>query len=202
MRATLAPRDRRAVMIGAVILVPSLLYVYAVRPVARALSERRAATAQQADVLARERALLDLAPRLPALSAESARQLDVELKRSIQGEAAVTANVKLADYVRQIARVHELLVTEATEAPGDSLTSGVLLLRLSVRGESDFQGSLGFLRGIESGAVRARVASLQIEKSSGRPTAIGQTEDPRERLSLTATIEAPAVITARKGLEQ
>jgi hypothetical protein len=110
--------------------------------------------------------------------------------------------VKLADYVRQIGRAHELLVTDAAEAPGDSLTPGVMLLRLSVHGESDLQGILGFLRAIENGSMHARVASLQIEKARGRTMPNGQGEDPREILTLTATIEAPAVIAPAKGAER
>ena len=197
-----SPGDRRAVIIGAVILVPSLLYVYAARPIARAISDRRAAAVQQADLLGRENSVLGLSPRFPALRAKAALRLAAELKRTIKSEAAVTANVKLADYVRQIGRAHQLLVTDATEAPGDSLTPGVMLLRLSVHGESDLQGILGFVRGIENGSMHARVASLQIEKARGRTMPNGQGEDPREILTLTATIEAPAVIMTAKGPER
>ena len=202
MLARLARGDRRAVMIGAVILVPSLLYVYAARPIARAIGDRRESAVQQADLLGRENAVLGLSPRFPTLRTETAQRLELELKRTIKSEAAVTANVKLADYVRQIGRAHELLVTEAAEAPGDSLTPGVMLLRLSVHGESDLQGILGFVRGIENGAMHARVANLQIEKARGRTVPNGQAEDPREILMLTAMIEAPAVITAAKGTER
>jgi hypothetical protein len=202
MFESFSSRDRRAVMIGAVILVPSLLYVYAARPIARAIADKRTAAVQQTDLLARERAVIELAPRFPALRVEASQRLDAELKRTIKSEAAVTANVKLADYVRQIGRAHELLVTDAAEAPGDSLTPGVMLLRLSVHGESDLQGILGFLRAIENGSMHARVASLQIEKARGRTMPNGQGEDPREILTLTATIEAPAVIAPAKGAER
>lgn len=195
-------RDRRAVAIGLFIVVPSLLYVYAVRPIARAIGDRRAAAAQQADLLARERMVLEQSPRFPAMGAEAGKKLDEELKRTIKSEEAVTASVKLADYVRQIGRAHELLVTEAAEAPGDSLTPGVMLLRLSVHGESDLQGILGFVRGIENGAMHARVSSLQIDKARARANQNGQAEDPREVLTLTATIEAPAVIAPAKGSER
>ncbi len=189
-------------MIGAVILVPSLLYVYAARPMSRAIANQRAAAMQQTDLLGRERAVIELAPRFPSLRAEASQRLDAELKRTISSEAAVTANVKLADYVRQIGRAHQLLVTDASETPADSLALGVVLLRLSVHGESDLQGILGFVRGIENGSMHARVSSLQIEKARGRTTLNGQAEDPREILTLTATIEAPAVIAAAKGAER
>jgi hypothetical protein len=198
----LSPGDRRAVMIGAVILVPALLYVYAARPIARAIADKRAAAVQQTDLLARERAMIERSPRFPALRTEVSQRLDAERKHTITSEASVTANVKLADYVRQIGRAHEVLVTDAAETPGDSLTPGVMLLRLSVHGESDLRGILGFVRGIENGSMHARLASLQIEKARGRTTPNAQAEDPREILMLTATIEAPAVITAAKGAER
>lgn len=202
MFESLSTRDRRAVMIGAVILVPSLLYVYVARPIALAIADKRAAAVQQTDLLARERAVIELAPRFPAMRAEASQRLTSEVKRTITSEATVTASVKLADYVRQIGRAHEVLVIDAAEAPGDSLTPGVILLRLSVHGESDLRGILGFVRSIEAGSMHARVASLQIEKARGRTTPNGQGEDPREILTLTATIEAPAVIFTAKGAER
>ena len=201
MFESLSPRDRR-VIIGAAVLIPSLLMVYAAKPIGRAIADIRAMAAQQSDLLARERTVIGLAPQFPALRAAAARRLDLELKRTITSEAAVTASVKLANYVRQIGRAHEVLVSEATELPGDSLTPGVMLLRLSVHGESDLQGILGFVRGIETGSLHAGVATLQIEKARGRTMPNGQGEDPREILMLSATIEAPAVIAPTKGIDK
>jgi hypothetical protein len=198
----LAGRDRRALLLGVIALAPTLAWSYGVRPFRNALGERRDRAARESELLSRERALVEQAPRLPTMLAGSRRALDTELEHVVRSDAAATASVRLADYVRALARAHEVLVTQATEAPADSLAQGVLLLRLSVHGESDLQGILGFLRALETGTIRAGVATVQIERAPVRSTARGRVDDGREVLALNATIVAPAVLTAARGGER
>lgn len=193
--APLAARDRRAIVLGAFVLLPAFGLAYGARPFVRALGERRDAAGQQGDLLARERALVNRAPEIPAATAASRSALERELPRSIRSADAATASVRLADYVRGAARAHEVLVVQSTELPADSLVGGIEVLRLSVKVESDLAGILRFLRALETGAPRVRVTALSVERAG--PSASGAAAtDGREVLSLAAILEAPLVLTA------
>ena len=158
-------RDRRALVIGALVLAPAFGVAYGVRPFARALSERHLAAAQLRELLARERALVAEAPRIPAATAAGRAALEAELPRAIRGAAIATASVRLADYLRAAARAHEVLVVQTTELPADSLMGGIEVLRLSVKAESDLAGILRFLRAIETGAPNVRLTNVSVERA-------------------------------------
>ena len=196
--AVLSARDRRAIVVGALVLAPAFGVAYGVRPFARALAGRRLAAAQQRDLLERERALLEFAPKLPALMAAGRATLEAELPRAIRGAAVATATVRLADHVRSVARAHEVLVVEAVEFGADSLAGGIEVLRLNLKAESDLGGILRFLRALEAGAPTVRISSVSIERARQAPTGAPRAgaADAREVLSLTAIVEAPLVLVA------
>jgi len=55
--STMTSRERRTVTIGALVLLPALLYIWAVRPYQTALSEAREQLLTERATLARERRL-------------------------------------------------------------------------------------------------------------------------------------------------
>lgn len=193
----LSRNDRRALVIGAAILLPALVFGYAVRPMQRALDARRATIGTERELLARELALVADAPRVPDMIVARQHALDEDSARVVVSDAPATASVRFADRVRDMARAHDLLVSQTTELAADSLRGGVRVLRLAVRGESDLAGILGFLRAIETGSMSVRVASLQIEQPrSARASATPLHQPTAEVLSLTAVLEVPSLLSA------
>ena len=192
MMRGLSVRDRRAIAAAAIVLAPALLFVTA-RPYVRSLAALRNEAALGRELLARERDLVRDAANFVGPTAVSLAALGAELPRVVHSEARATAMVQLADYVRGIARTNEVLLTQASEAPADSLAPGMQLLRLSVRAESDFAGVLRFLNSLERGRQRIRVTRLLVQRATSR-TGPGVPADAADVLVLTATIEAPAII--------
>lgn len=184
--SSFSSRDRRAIILGGATLVAALGWSGGVWPFVRALAVRRDAVERERELLARERGLIAQQGTLAAALRAASTARAAEETRAIHADNEATAGVILADYVRGLARAHEVAVDQATELPPDSLASGVRLLRLQVRGESDFAGVLRFLRALETGAVHARVAQLDVGRRTGRADA-----ESREVLSVTAMIEAP-----------
>jgi hypothetical protein len=202
MSPVMAQRDRRAVTLGVVVLAVAGAYVYALRPFNAALAARRAAVAEQGQLLARERALIAVTPELPKAIADARTAADGALAPLLRSEATATATVRLADYVRDLARTREVLVTQTTELPADSLPGGIHVARLSLRGEGDYAGVMRFLRALESGKTTVRVRDVQIERSSALPRGVsGGTAgtDQIEVLTLSAVVESPVVIAPSGG---
>src|SRR5262249_31636362 len=65
--STMNSRDRRAVTIGGLVLLPALLFIWAVRPYQAALSDARDELATERATLARERAAILTARKNPQL---------------------------------------------------------------------------------------------------------------------------------------
>jgi hypothetical protein len=192
----LSPRDRRAIVIGALVLAPAVGLAYGVRPFVRALVERRLLASQLRDRLDRERALVGQTAGMPAAAAAGRAALEAELPRAIRAAAVATASVRLADYVRAAARAHDVLIVQTSELSADSLADGIEVLRLNVKAESDLAGILRFLRALETGETRVRIKSMSVDRvdASGAGAAAAA-PDAREMLSLSAIVEAPLVLT-------
>ena len=192
--ATLSRNDRRAIAIGSILVIPALLYIGVLRPFDRALTERRTEVSREQDLLARERSAVARAPQLPPEIAARKIELAAELQHAITSDAPATAAVRLASYVRDVARAHNVMVVQANELAPDSLGTGLKVVRLSLRSESDIAGVSRFLRALETGPMHVRVATLQIERNGNvRPSNLPAPPDGLEILSLSVTIEAPAV---------
>lgn len=195
----LTSRDRRAITLGALVLAPVFGVAYGVRPFALALGERHLAASQQRDLLARERALVAQALTMPTAAAAGRAALEAEWPRAIRAFDVATASVRFADYLRGVARAHEVLVVQTTELPADSLRGGVDVLRLHLQAESDFAGLLRLLHALETGVPRVRVSSVNIERAGPERSGTGDASGAREVLALSATVEAPLVRTTAPG---
>ncbi len=100
----LPPRDRRALWIGAWLVVPVLAWRVLVMPLA-ALSDTNASRAElAAGLLARERALLRDGPRLPGLLDSARRQMRAEPASRFIADDTVAAVRALVTSLRTAAR--------------------------------------------------------------------------------------------------
>ena len=192
---TLSPRDRRALLVGGVIVVPLLIWMGLVRPYRNALEELGDRLVIEQGLLAREQHAMWEAPELPErleLTREILAQWEERLVRSANpalAEAEVTARLE------QMARRYRVLLQEvrAVALPSaEPPPEGFLPIRLSIRGESDFEGVLGFLYGIEHHPLLLRVRGIAVEPvaAAGTPTRGGGSGVQPGAMTLTAIVEA------------
>lgn len=187
----LAPRDRRALRLGAWLLLPALLAVV-VRPWAASLLDERAAVARERALLGRELRLVADAPRERERLAEATHALSAAAARLFEGEESVTASAELARYVAAKATASGLaLERSSTESPlddggrgGDAArdSAGGGALRVTVRARGDVVAVVTFLETLEGGPMLVRVERMAIGQASA------EGEEAAGTLSLVATV--------------
>lgn len=170
----LSDRDRRALLMGAIVTVPVLLWVGAVRPYRSALSEVRERITAERSLLAREQALIANADEMPDLLRAAAAGTERALRRLVDAQGAAAAEAEVTDYLEASASKSRVLLEEIRAvAPGrhESIPEGLQPIRLAVSGESDLNGVAGLLRRIEEGTMLLQVSELTIEPTAERSTA-------------------------------
>jgi len=179
----LSARDRRAVLLGLAILLPSFGYVLGWRPFRAALEETRSQAAAERDLLARERALLEgsasLFEELDAAEAAAAARQD----RLVAAASEILAEDLLTHFLESTALVSNVLLEEIRGgelARGEDPPPGLSVVRLHLRGESDLEGVLGFLGEMERNRLLLRVRGFALEPQVARPEADEDEEADRE----------------------
>lgn len=190
MMRALAPRERRTVIVGLLIVLPSLLWVYGVRPYRASLDEARAEIAAERDLLARELALLEDAERYPAAYRTADSALARAAPRLFDETDDVLATARLTSYVAGQALGSRVLLQEAEAQATQRTRDGIRRLQIEIRAESDTEGVLRFLNALERGSkliVVDRVSLTREERSQmkGKP--------PVGVLVLTATVSGFAL---------
>ncbi|MCC7195293.1 MAG: hypothetical protein IT356_07050 [Gemmatimonadaceae bacterium] len=203
-------RDRRALVLGLAILVPSLGWVYAGRPMLAALASLNERIGSEQEALGRERAAVAEATRNPGRKAIADSAVAAVGSRVFSGANDVAAGATLATYVGDVARRSHVWLASATTrsstspagsapnapvAPGAAAggrggqgagaagnSDGVRPLRVDLRGESDYQGVLEFLNALERGEKLVVVERLDIART------LRAGDDDSETLSITATV--------------
>src|SRR5260221_14310793 len=102
-RQGLRARDRRAITLGAIVLVMVLGYAKIIRPLRTDIAHDREALHEQRGLLARERALIARAPTLPAARRDVEQALSAEQTRLFSGDS-VAATSELSGFVADVAR--------------------------------------------------------------------------------------------------
>lgn len=179
----MSPRDRRALLIGCLILLPPLLWIGVVRPWMGMVADTRETVLQEAELLARERALLARGPSLPEDLAAARVRLERKGARLLLSGNAALAEAAIAEVIEEMARENNSLLLEvrSTARPrGEADPPGLLPLRLNIRVESDFQGLLGFLHSMETDPLLIRLIGFSMDREEG------------STMTLTAVIEAYA----------
>ena len=117
MTRMLTAQERRTIVIGLVMVVPALLWIFGVRPFREALSEARAEVVTQRDLLARELALLEDAERYPAAYRTADSALLRAAPRLFDEVDDVLATARLTSYVAGQALGSRVLLQEAEAQP-------------------------------------------------------------------------------------
>lgn len=185
----LSDRDRRALRLAALVLLPSLGWVYGVRPYMESLTGMRDQVVIERATLARERALLAERVRNPNAQGDLRKTALATAPRLFEGRDAVIASAELASYVTATAQRSRVNLQQAATRPMISTTPGVRMLRIEIRGESDLEGILTFLNALETGSKLIRFDKLDVSRAPGRSIE----EDGFETLSISATVSGFAV---------
>jgi hypothetical protein len=183
----MSPRDRRAIWLGVVVLLPGLLLIWGVRPYRAALSDTRDRLATERATLARERAAVATAQRNPQLQHIADSAMRTMTPRLFEGKDDVMASSELAAYVGDVARSARVWLQDANTRPATPAAYGVRTLRVEIRAESDLRGVLTFLQSLENGGKLVRIDRLDISR-------LARADDSdAETLSIAATISGFAV---------
>lgn len=169
----LSPRDRRALALGVMVLVPVLLFRGAVQPYLRARAALAERLAAQRELLERELSVFAAAQRLPERRARVAGLLAADAPRMLPGGDPLAASAELVGYVGDAARRSHVLVSElqsrgSVAAPAPE-TDGLARLQVEVRGRTDFEGVLRFLQALERGPRLVRVDAVVIDGGGAGP---------------------------------
>jgi len=181
--STMSTRDRRAVLLGALVLLPGLLYIWAVRPYQAALSNAKDQLATERATLARERAAIQTARRNPQLQHIADSAMRVMRPRLFEGKDDVMASAELASYLGEVAQRVRVWLQDASTRPATPAAQGggVRSLHVEIRAESDLQGALMFLQALEHGDKLIRIDRLDISR-------VPRDDKGMETLAIAATI--------------
>ncbi len=185
--STMNARDRRAVLLGAIVLLPGLFFVWGVRPYLAALSDARDQLATERATLVRERAAVATARQNPELQHLADSAMRTMRPRLFEGTDDVMASAELASYVGDVARRARVWLQDAGTRSATPAAEGLRTLRVEIRAESDIQGTLMFLQGLERGDKLVRIDRLDISRAPRADTKDGET------LSIAATISGFAI---------
>lgn len=167
----LSHRDRRALLLGATVVVPALLWAAVVEPYTAALREARAAYEAEYALWERETALLAAAGELPARLDSATAAASAARSRLVRAANEALAEEEVIRYLTLVATTNRVLLQEARGtdvAVDDGAAGGLRPVRLAVRGESDLRGVMTFLRSVEQSPMLLRVAGLTVSPASAR----------------------------------
>jgi hypothetical protein len=185
--ATMSTRDRRALLLGVMILAPALAFIWGVRPFLASLDRTREQIFEQRQLLSHEQAAVAAARQNPDLQGVADSAMRAMIPRLFEGRDDVMATAELVSHLGEIARANDMLLPSAATRP-TVLANGVRMLRVEIRGESDLSGVLSFLQAIEGGEKLLRVERLDISRS------LAATEvDGIEPLAVAASIVGFAI---------
>jgi hypothetical protein len=179
----MSPKDRRAIILGAVLVLPALIFIYGVRPYRASLETTRDELETARLALSREKAAVAAADTNPAGLRTADSALTMVEPRLFEGRDDAIASAQLAAYLGTVARRSRVLMQDANTRPSISSPEGIRTLKVEVRAESDIQGVATFLHNLESGSKLVRVDRLEISRVPGLEDKNGY-----ETLSIAATI--------------
>jgi hypothetical protein len=179
----MSPKDRRAIILGAVLVLPALIFLYGVRPYRTAMAETLDELETARGALSRELAAVASKPTAPGGQQLADSALTLVAPRLFEGRDDAIASAQLAAYLGTIARRSRVLMEDANTRPSTLSPEGIRTLRVEVRAESDIQGITTFLHNLESGQKLVRVDRLEISRVPGLEERNGF-----ETLSIGATI--------------
>jgi type II secretion system (T2SS) protein M len=181
--ADLTAKDRRAIFLGAAVLVPTLFYIWGVKPYRAGINDMRDQLEAARTALSREKAAVAATRADPGAQHAADSALDKVTARLFAGRDDAIASSELAAYLGDIARRSRVLMQDAGTRPSSVSPEGIRTLRVEIRAESDIQGIVKFLQTLEGGSKLVRVDRLEISRTPGL-----EDKNGFETLGVAATI--------------
>lgn len=202
----LSARDRRALLLGAAVLLPALLWLAVVRPYGAKLSELHEQIAAERSLLQRE---LQLLARGSALAEDVAKAEDAAARaelRLVRAPNTPLAEAELSSYLESVASLSRVLLNEMRGIElrrSEAFPASVRPIRLAVTGESDLIGVANFLNSLEGSPLLIRIRELLLEPVYDGGGAGGNSGAPTGVMEFTLTIEAfaPAETNVTESLQ-
>jgi hypothetical protein len=192
--AAMTPRDRRALRMGIPLLLAGLAWHFAVAPYLR---EVRAVSEQlrlEREILASERGLLASA----GVASSEVRRLSQELiaaaPRLVGGPNEQAATAALTGFLEYAARQNRVYLSRVEPAAPEPAGEGLVAIPIRLRGESDLEGILSLLHGLEHSSKLLRIEALSVK--STRP---GQLVAREEAEVLEFDLVAKGFMLAQAG---
>ena len=164
-RLLLSRRDRRALSLGVPLLLAGLFWRAAVGPYLHEVREVRERLVAERALLARERGLLAAAEGAAADLKVLSDQLIAVAPRLIGGPNTQAATAGLAMFLETGARQRRVWLPRVEPGAPEPAGVGLVALPIRLRGESDLEGILTLLHGIENSSKLLRVSSLTIKST-------------------------------------
>ncbi len=158
-------RDRRAVLVGVLLVVPALVVRFGAVPYVQTLRAMEERVAAQRELLQRELALVANTKRFPILAARAQSVLAVEAPRLFAGSDLYTASGGLSSYVGEQAGRSHLLIQRSEGRVPSQLEDGLDVLDVDLQAVGDLRNVLGFLSALETGPKFVRVEGIRLERS-------------------------------------
>jgi hypothetical protein len=181
--STMAAKDRRAIILGAIIVLPGLIFIWGIRPYRNALTNARDELVTARLALSREMAAVAAGPETPGGQQSADSALRMVSPRLFEGRDDAFASAQLAAYLGSVARRSRVLMEDANTRPSTTSPEGIRTLRVEVRAESDVQGVATFLHNLEAGSKLVRVDRLEVSRVPGL-----EDKNGFETLTIAATI--------------
>lgn len=164
--ASMSTKDRRALTMGALILVPALVWKLVVLGYMEQIRDLQDQLASEQALLQREKEILQQAPTMPAEIESARRSLSQWDERFVRSANPALAEAEVTSVLEDVAKSSRVLLQEVRTVAlprGEATPEGLLPIRLSVKGESDFEGVLRFLQGMEQNPVLLRIVGLTVD---------------------------------------
>jgi hypothetical protein len=200
----LAPRDRKAILLGLAVILPAALWLVVVRPYWDALGEVRDRVSAERELLARELALLESAPLLPEAIRDAEAEAGRFEDRMLQTASGVLAEGELTRFLESAAFQSRVLLEQIRSgelARGEEPPPGLSVVRLHLSGESDLEGVMGFLAAVEGSHLLLRVRGLALEPETARSATNGREDAPRQAVP-TGVVKFQVIVDGFARVEE
>jgi hypothetical protein len=169
----MSAKDRRALILGLVVLLPSLFYVFGVRRYMAAVKDTHQLVTDERKRLSQELAAIAAAKEQPQLQHIADSSWKAMSPRIFSGRDNVAAGTDLMTLVGEVALQQNVNVRTAILQSTTVDVNGVRTLAVEIQGETDLQGLLGFLEAIERSDKLMRVDRLRVTRPIAKPDADG-----------------------------
>lgn len=180
-------RDRRAIVLGVLVLLPFAVFIWGVRPFRAALSDARDQLETERATLARERAAIAAATQNPQMQHVADSLMRTMRPRLFEGKDDTMASSELANYLGEVADRSRVWLQDAGTRPPSPTVDGVRTLHVEIRAESDITGTLLFIQNLEHGDKLVRIDRIDVSRTRKAD------DKDSETLAIVATISGFAV---------